>query len=348
MSGPASMTPQRRFVLRLILLLFPLLVLAAVEGAARIYFWTTHGVPGHRYGTSQYDPVMGAFPRPNSYGTHVQLNDFAFRNTEDVLDPKPAGSLRVIAYGGSTVFCHQLSNEQAWPIRLQDFLREARPHTRDQVLNGGVIMWSLGHVLERARRDVPRLRPDAVIIYAGVNELTNAHYLANAGVRMADLVARGDYGRFTTDLAFATPFRDVITYKFVRDRVFAGMQKALRSAETSAPTRDADPAVMENYLATLRELIDLLIAHDVRPIFVREVFNPEGPGQAYNRLATAYSAAAAPLVEAWGATLVDPTGAFADPVSAATGLFQASGVHLTTRGADLLASVILDEAFRSQ
>jgi lysophospholipase L1-like esterase len=349
MPDPAvPLSRRRRIMLRLVLLLLPILGLLALEAAARTYFWITHGVPGHSYGTSQYDPVMGAFPRARSYGTSVRLNNFAFRNTEDVIEPKPPGSLRVIAYGGSTVFCHHLSTDEAWPTRLQATLRAHRPGGQDQVMNGGVIMWSLGHVFERVRRDVPRLKPDAVIIYAGVNEMYNATYLAAEGIHMRDLVERGEYGRFTTNLAFATPFRNVITYKFVRDRVFVRMQVALRQPQGPQAPRRADPAVMENYMETLRRLVAFLREHGVRPIFVKEVFNPEGPGMDYNRGTTAYSAAAAGVVQEWGAAVVDPTATFADPVHATKGLFQSTGVHLTTAGADLMASVIFEQAFRSQ
>jgi hypothetical protein len=349
MTEPAvPLSRRRRIVLRAVLLLLPVVGLIGLEAAARAYYWMTYGVPGYSYGTSQYDPVMGAFPRPRSYGAHVRLNNFAFRNTEDVIEPKPAGSLRVIAYGGSTVFCHHLGTDEAWPIRLQDTIRAQRHGQQDQVLNGGVIMWSLGHVFERIRRDVPRLKPDAVIIYTGVNEMYNANFLAAEGIHMRDLVDRGEYGRFTTKLSFATPFRNVITYKFLRDRVMVRLEQALRQPEGPRAPQRPDPAVMQNYMETLRRVIAFLREHGVRPIFVKEVFNPEGPGAEYNRSATAYSAAAATVVGGWGAVVVDPTATFATPAHAATGLFQPTGVHLTTAGADLMASVIFDQAFRSQ
>ncbi len=342
---------MRRLFLRLILLSVPLIGLVALEGVARTYFWLSHGVPGHSYGSSKYDPVMGAVPRENSYSATAYLNDYGFRNSEPVLMPKPEGSLRMITYGGSTTFCHHLTNDQAWPIRLQERLRRERAGgDRDQVLNGGVIMWSLAHSFEKARRDVPLLRPDAVIIYSGVNEIFNANFLAAEGEPMRDLVARGEYGRFTTELAFNTPFRNVITYKFLRDRVYVRLVEWLRPSPPPPPlTAEVvfDPDVMTNYLETLKRFVTYLREQGVTPVFVKEVHDPSHPNAPLMAGQLAYSTRAATMVEAWGAVLVDPTTAFADPANQTTPLFQNTGVHVTVAGAALMASAIYDQAFRS-
>lgn len=341
---------MRRLLLRLTLASLPLLALVALELAARTYFHFRFGVPGHSYGSSKYDPVLGAVPRENSYTQTSHSNDYGFRNSEPVTMPKPEGSLRVIAYGGSTTFCHHLTNDQAWPIRLQTQLRaERQGGAQDQVLNGGVIMWSLGHSFEKARRDVPLLRPDAVIIFSGVNESYNALLLANEGLPMADLVRRGEFGRFTTNLAFSTPFRNVLVYKFVRDRMFVPVQELLRPAApapspgtSSAP--DAD--IMINYLETLKRFVFYLREHGVTPVFVKEVMDPAHPDAAGLTSWTAYSAKAATLATGWGAVVVDPTSAFAAPANQTRPLFQNTGVHLTVDGAVLMASVIYEQAFR--
>lgn len=343
---------MRKLLLRLSLLCLPLVGLIALEAGGRAYYYVRYGVPGHSYGSSKYDPVMGAVPRENSYTASSHLNDYGFRNSEPVAAPKPDGSLRMIAYGGSTTFCHHLTNDQAWPIRLQALLRTQRPGgDRDQVLNGGVVMWSLAHSFEKAKRDVPLLHPDAVIIYSGVNEIFNANFLAADGFRMRDLVARGEYGRFTTNLAFRTPFRNIIVYKFVRDRLYLALYQWLRPPPPPAP-RDTpitpDPDVMANYLETLRRFVTYLREQGVTPIFVKELVDPAHPNIAQLASQTAYSARAATMVGEWGAVVVDPTAAFADPANQERPLFQNTGVHMSTDGAVLLASVIYDQAFRAR
>jgi lysophospholipase L1-like esterase len=340
------MPASRRWALRLVLLSLPLLALAAAEVSARMYFHFNYGVPGHRYGMSKYDPVLGAAPRELSYSQTAHLNDYAFRNSENVFQPKPAGSLRLITYGGSTVFCHDLANDESWSIRLQELLRSRRPGgERDQVLNGGVVAWSLGHSFERARRDVPALQPDAVILYSGVNEESNAAYLEREGTPMKDLVERGEYGRFTKNLATATPLRDVLLYKFMRDRVFVQLQRAFNAPSTAPVDTTPDPAIMTNYLEAVRQFITYLRAHGVTPIFVKEVYDHTNPAIQAQERRLSYSAKAATMVEGWGAVLVDPTDAFAAAAAEGRQLFMPSGVHVTVDGARLMADVIYAKVY---
>lgn len=334
-------------MLRLILVMLPVVVIASVEVCARVVFSLKYGVPGHVYGTMKYDPVLGAVPKANSYSLNAHLNDYGFRNSENVIDPKPADALRVIAYGGSTTYCHHLKNDQAWPIRLQELLRQASGG-RDQVLNGGVIMWSLGHSFEKAKRDVPLLKPDAVIIYTGVNEMYNASGLATQGLRIHDLVARREYGRFTTALELNTPFRDVISYKLLRDFVVGPLRKALRiggAVDSELQAGVVNPDILTNYLETLHSFVNFLREHGVKPVFVKEVFDASHPDQVTMRRLTGYSAAAANVAATWGAVVVDPTDAFHER-SATSTLFQETGVHVTVAGANLMASVVYDQAFR--
>lgn len=332
--------------MRLVLLSLPLLLLGALELSAHVYFHFRYGVPGHRYGMSKYDPVLGAAPRELSYSQTAHLNDYAFRNTENVFQPKPAGSLRLITYGGSTVFCHDLANDESWSIRLQELLRSRRPGgERDQVLNGGVVAWSLGHSFERARRDVPTLQPDAVILYTGVNEESNAAYLEREGTSMDELVSRGEYGRFTRELATATPLRDVILYKFLRDRVFVRVQQATHPEGPASAGGAPLPAVLTNYLETVRQFIVYLREHGVTPIFVKEVYDHANTTTVGRQRQLSYSATAATMVEGWGAVLVDPTDAFQDAAAEGRQLFEPSGVHVTVDGARLMADVIYAKVY---
>ena len=70
------------------------------------------------------------------------MNDWGFRNSEDVIDPKPTGALRIIAYGGSTTFLPNEVEENTWTYQLQQKLRQKTGNPAHQVLNGGVVLWS--------------------------------------------------------------------------------------------------------------------------------------------------------------------------------------------------------------
>ena len=162
---------------------FPVAIVLAMEIAGHAYIHFRYGVPGKTYGLWTYDEELGAIHAANAYNNNSQTNNFGFRNKEDVIEPKPPGAYRVIAYGGSTTFCYNLETDRAWPIRLQERLR-AHTNPKSQVLNGGAIMWSIGLEITRATRDLPRLKPDIVLIYSGINEEATYELLKAEGVSL--------------------------------------------------------------------------------------------------------------------------------------------------------------------
>lgn len=335
-----------RTLARAILFLAPFLLLVGVEGAARTLFWFQHGVPGHSYGTSQSDPEFGALPRPNSYNSNGSLNNKAFRNNEDVFDPKPAGSLRVIAYGGSSTYCHHLTNDEAWPLQLQRELRaQGGVHASDQVLNGGVVMWSIGHILAKAKRDIPVLHPDVVLIYSGVNEQFNAALVGLEGPPMTELVANRQYGHFAKGLSFNSPMRNVISYKFLRDK-FVSATRAWRGVPPAPHAKTVvDPAILDNYLHTAEELVRYLAANHVRPIFIREIHS--GSSEEADSV-HAFSTAGAARAAAWGAEVIDPSPVLAAWRPGDPALFQETEIHMTKLGAERFARFVFERAFASR
>src|SRR5205823_3734018 len=121
-SGNLPLWKKISFIL-LILLLPPVLLVGAAEGFGRLVLHYKYSVPGKTYGLWTYDPVLGAVHAANAYNSNSETNSLGFRNKEDVFEPKPPGSLRIIAYGGSTTFCYNLLTEEAWSLQLQDVLR---------------------------------------------------------------------------------------------------------------------------------------------------------------------------------------------------------------------------------
>lgn len=180
--------------------------LLCLEVGGRLYIAAKYGVEGKSYGLWRYDAKLGAIHRENAYNSNATTNNYGFRNIEPVFEPKPANSTRVITYGGSTTFCYNLSNTQTWPAQLEGLMRshadtpDARFSREDQVLNGGAILWSIGHALARAQSDLPRLKPDFVVIYSGINEETNASYLNRDNTPLSQFVANKEYGKFATNL----------------------------------------------------------------------------------------------------------------------------------------------------
>lgn len=121
-------------------------------------------------------PFLGAGPREGaqveSHGRRAGFNRLGYRSPERARE-KPAGTKRIVTAGGSTTFdLLSPSNEQSWPWRLEETLRERDPNV--EVWNAGFPGWtSLENLVSLASRDVD-LQPDVVVLYQGINDLQPA------------------------------------------------------------------------------------------------------------------------------------------------------------------------------
>lgn len=78
---------------------FPVAGILAIEGVGYAIIHFKYGVPGKTYGLWTHDAELGAIHSRNGYNSNSETNNYGFRNKEDVFEPKPPGSVRVIAYG---------------------------------------------------------------------------------------------------------------------------------------------------------------------------------------------------------------------------------------------------------
>lgn len=322
---------------------FPVLIILALEGAGYAYMHFKYGVPGKSYGLWAYDEELGAIHAANAYNTNSQTNSLGFRNKEDVFEPKPPGAYRVIAYGGSTTFCYNLETDRAWPLQLQERLR-ARTNSKSQVLNGGAIMWSIGQEVARAKRDLPRLKPDIVIIYSGINEQANYELLKEQAISLERALAEGRHGLFSRQLdqgrwlkRNSTIVR-MLDYTGIADRIFGAGQ-----TDTHAPAapRPVDPGinrvVAENFDRTLREFIELIRKNGAKPVYVIVGGLPD---VGRNTQLMRYSRQGAEVARQMGVLVLDSNEVVAAYEGNKHDLFSDSGVHWSDLGAGLLADYI--------
>lgn len=332
---------------------FTLIPLLLLEGTTRAYLYAKYHKPGKSYGLWQADKELGAIHALNGYNSNAETNDFGFRNAEAVKNPKPAGSTRGIVYGGSIVFCYNLFNEEAWPLQLQKNLR-ANHNPNDQVLNGGAICWSLSHCYRRAKRDLPVLKPDYVVIYSGINEQMNATALLNEGKDIHTSIKEGKYGEIATkfdqarwvkrNLALVRVFDYVINpwfqKKAANNRKDIGSQATDANEHWGAPKSDS--LLLVNYLHVLRDFIQLVKDNGSQPIFVIQSHSRVMP---YMDYFTSFSENGASLAKEMGATVLDSkdmaktyTGNWAD-------LYISTGCHFTKLGAEEMGKFVYREAF---
>jgi lysophospholipase L1-like esterase len=336
----------------ILVFVIPIVLILVVEGFGRAVLHIKYGVAGKSYGLWQHDSELGAIHAPNSYNSNSETNNFGFRNKQDVIEPRPANALRVIAYGGSTTFCYNLPTELAWPIRLQELLRTSR-NPSDQVLNAGAIMWSLGHELIRAKRDLPQLRPDVVILYSGLNEEFNAEMLKHEGIDLQQALAQGKHGLITRHLDQARWLKrhsvilrywEYVGQSWLRRGAAAPEEDMHVPAQAAQDVAAFDSLVSRNFNATLAEFIASIRQHGGKPLYVVIGGLPE---VGMNRRLLQYSRQGVDVARRLGVPVVDSN----EIVESRSGterkaLFSDSGVHWSERGAKLLANLIYERAFK--
>jgi len=113
--------------------------------------------------------------RASVLGKIVTFNSLGYRSPERS-PAKPPGMRRVVCAGGSTTFDLLASrDEETWPWRLEDALRDGPAPV--EVWNAGFPGWtSLENLISLALREVD-LRPDVVLLFQGINDLQAAAHI---------------------------------------------------------------------------------------------------------------------------------------------------------------------------
>lgn len=100
----------------------------------------------------------------------MTTNAHGFRGPDEIVMPKPEGRYRIVCLGGSTTFGHSVSDEDAYPLRMQQLLREARPDLDLDVVNAGVPSYTSAESLANLVFRCLELEPDALVLYEGIND----------------------------------------------------------------------------------------------------------------------------------------------------------------------------------
>jgi lysophospholipase L1-like esterase len=341
-----SLPLRKKLLFALITVLVPLvLVIAVGEIGGRIYVHFKYGVPGKSYGIYMADEELGATHRPNSYNTNSVINNFGFRDSEDITEEKPPGVTRVYCSGGSTTFCYNLDTPDSWPSLLQEKLRQAKGHERDEVLNAGQITFAVSQEFVLAKRMIPRLRPDIVIIFTGINELLAANIISyEDGKDLDQLLAEQRFGvcpqhpdqaRFLKRHSVLVRLIDYKVKKFFESHATA----AYRNSE--APPILMHPWVNANYEHTLRDYLRFLREQGCKVIVLR--YGDNGREDWYlQKCIHQLRDRAVDIGREEGAAICDLV-PMVDSDPRRKSLFIQTGVHVTKEGAELYADHISKE-----
>lgn len=99
------------------------------------------------------------------------INTDRYRHEGDVVVPKPEGTYRIVAIGGSTTFGTSVDPHEAYPQQLQQVLREEYDYTNVEVINAGHPDYSSWETLNNLQFRALDLQPDLVIIYQNTNDV---------------------------------------------------------------------------------------------------------------------------------------------------------------------------------
>jgi hypothetical protein len=174
------MNPRlRRWLARLICLaFFPLLI----EGAAQLVYrayrhqWYYRSREIYAHGLFQPHPYFAVTMTPNASelrnGVHIEHNSFRMRGPE-FARPKPSGTLRIIACGGSTTYGTGVSDDGTWEHYLQRDL--GAPW---EVLNDGAPSGTSLEALLHTNLLFSEVQPDIALYYMGWNDARVQHVKA--------------------------------------------------------------------------------------------------------------------------------------------------------------------------
>ena len=127
------------------------------------------------------------------------------------------------------------------------------------------------------RRDLPKLKPDIVILYTGINEQADAQLLQAEGVSLERALKEGERRLFTRNLDQARWLKRnsmivrFLDYDGIADRLFAAGHALSDTGPVAvAPSTDPgiNPVVAENFDRTLREFIELIRKNGANPVYV--------------------------------------------------------------------------------
>ncbi len=114
-----------------------------------------------------YVPYVSYLPNPLTEGH----NALGYRG-EELQIPKPDGTFRIVALGGSTTYSTGTSPQESYPALLQRELRESYGYANVEVVNAGFLGYTSWEALATFAFRALELEPDMVIYYEGVNDLS--------------------------------------------------------------------------------------------------------------------------------------------------------------------------------
>ena len=154
------------------------------EGICRIFFPIPHSA------AIKYlrDGHLGWRLKPNQVYLNPQketctINNLGFRGNRNTEITKPPNSIRIVAMGGSSTFCHNTGDEKNWTSLLERKLRN-KYGSQIEIINAGAPGFSIFESKINYFYQIRELNPDVVIVNHTWNDMKFFHS-----------IERGEYPR---------------------------------------------------------------------------------------------------------------------------------------------------------
>lgn len=236
-------------------------LVAALEGLARLYFWARSGREVEdavidRFHPMRYDLAPGRTLPANGATAHV--NNVGLRGDDAEI---PKTRTRILCLGDSATFGYapDVTDSTTFPARLGAILGSAHPG-RFEVLNGGRPSFSTLDCLAFFSYRAAELKPDIVVLMVGWNDTHLAHPLQRPAEKAAPkLLASSALLKMAT-LAVA---------RFATARLPTAAELRTQLARLPKPTDNLSADVFARDERALEDLARLCIARGATPILVR-------------------------------------------------------------------------------
>jgi len=257
-----------------------LLMLLVTEGLGQIYYRLRS--QDHRWQFAQYfekratqcfepHPYLVMAPIPGKSieheGIKISHNSLGFRGPE-ITRELPPGVTRIVALGGSSTYCVKLSDQDTWPVILEQKLGPGF-----QVVNLGVPGYSTAEHVIQAAFWLSDLKPAIAICYCGWNDVQNVH-IRNLAADYSDY-----HGHVPADTLDVIPINRIKT-PFALARVAHGVYYRISRRKPFAPVPDdkaftaaPDPRALSLYERNLRSLAAVCRSQNIKLIFVPQLVN---------------------------------------------------------------------------
>jgi len=162
---------QKIVATTVLIVLVVLVLLALVEGSVRLRQWFSNGYSGQVADMFELQDGLRVL-RPNVTTRTISVNSLGFRGPS-LMQPKPAGTLRIAFVGASTTFSAEASgNNMTWPHLVTSTIQARYPDINIDYVNAAVPGYTVKSSLINFRRNVAPLRPDVTVIYHATNDLS--------------------------------------------------------------------------------------------------------------------------------------------------------------------------------